>query len=216
MGFFAGLSMKAELIFHDDPRQANFCSSKFGVLPSGQVVLACHPFRAMAKAGKVPELGFAGPESIVALLRDYSSTPNFWPIHLFARKWLSHMGYSFESAPSALYECPMSPAQLQTYLDNNPPNRDGSWILPFHPALHACFEQEGLVEDPANAVNFSHPAELLGLPPKWGRPGWVRKARALRDKLLRFWRTEYIRWSPRLDHRPVGQGDAPANYAHEV
>lgn len=83
--YFEALNMRAELVLHEDPKQANFCSAKFGTMPSGQVVLACHPFRAMAKAGKVSAVGFAGPESIVQLMRDYSSTPNFWPLHMYCR-----------------------------------------------------------------------------------------------------------------------------------
>lgn len=198
--YFTQLAMKAELVFHEDPAEANFCSSKFGTLPDGTYILACHPFRAMAKAGKVPEEGFAGPESIVQLLRDYSSTPNFWPIHMFARTWLRLMGYTYEEAPSAHYSCPISPEAFQRFLETNPPRSDGTWDLPHDHAVEACFAAEGLIEAPGKPENFCMPPRLVGLPPRWGRPGWVKKARAVYEKLLAFWRkTDYTQWSPRLD-----------------
>lgn len=208
-GYFARMNMKAELVLHLDRTNANFCSSRFGQLPNGQHVLAVHPFRAMAKLGKCPGVGFAGPDTIVQLCRDYSSTPNFWPLHVFCRHWLRTMGYSYEVSESLPYDCPLTPATLSDILRQNRINRDGSWRIARHSQLQVCFEAEGLVECPTNPRNFSPPPRLYGLPPNWGRPGWVRKARDIRNKMLNFWKTsEYTGWQPRLE---VALRDASIN-----
>lgn len=199
--FFSNLSMKAEIVLHADPTKANFCSSSFGTLPNGKVCMAIHPFRAMAKIGKFSSIGCAGPETVVQLLRDYSSTPNFWPLHVFSRYWLDQMGYSHEDAPSLPYDCCLTPSRLRNIFSLNKIQSDGTWIIRPHWALRSCFSQEGLLEDPSKEPNFILPTIITGLPPQWGKPGWIRRARAIREKLLAFWRkSDYSSWTPRLDH----------------
>lgn len=142
-------------------------------------------------------------------MRDYSSTPNFWPLHSYARTWLTHMGYSHEKAPTLPYDAALTPTEFQHLLDAHPPAADGSWCLPHHPLLYLCFAQEGLVEAPGKNPNFCRPGVLHGLPPRWGAPGWIRKAKAIREKLLAFWRqSDYSHWQARLEYGP---GDAPTN-----
>lgn len=206
------MGMKAELVLHENPLDANFCSARFGCLPDGSWALCPHPFRAMAKAGRAPAQGFAGPSTIVSLMRDYSATPNFWPLHAFARFWLSRMGYSYEVAPSAPYDCAFSPALFESYLSAYPPTADGAWFLPSHPLMRCCLEAEGLIEGPGKVPNFDPPPLLLGLPPRHSAPGWLRAARAIREKLLAFWRqSDYVKWSPRVE---VVSGDARQQFSY--
>lgn len=199
---FLRLGMKAEVVLHEDPLKGNFCSSRFGFC-NGQAVLAPHPFRAMAKAGKFPSDGAAGPSTVVALFRDYSSTPHFWPLHRFVRHWLDHMGYSYETSPSLSYDV-VSAEQFTAFLAANHIRADGTWIIRDCSAVRAGLEDEGLVFPlgaPEKPRNFNPPVRFYGLPPRWGRPGWLRAAAAIRQKLLQFWRkSDYTRWEPRLEY----------------
>lgn len=205
---FAALCMKAELVLHTDPKEANFCSSRFGQLPNGQYVLACHPFRALAKAGKLLSFGSAGTSAVAELFRDYSSTPNFWPVHVFCREWLRRMNISYEVAPSASYSAPINQRQFLHILRQTPTHPDGTWIIPSHPLLRAAFEAEGLIEPPGKQRNFEKPYIRYGLPPRWGIRSWMKKAQAIREKLLNFWRSsDYNVWKPRLDNTADGVGN---------
>jgi hypothetical protein len=207
---FSRYGMKAEIVAHVDPLEANFCSSRFGSGSDGRWYLACHPFRAICKMGKVPEVGFAGPETIVALLRDYSSTPNFWPLHEFCRHWLRTMGYSFEKAPSLDY--PGSRTHFRAWLRTGVDiHSDGTTIVNADDYFLSRCEIEGLLSDHAKPSNFTPAVRPIGLPPTYGKPGWLRKAKAVRDKMLQFLRSsDYYTWQPRDE---CG-GDALYNLTH--
>lgn len=216
---FAALSMKAELVLHADPRNANFCSARFGFSRDGSASLCPHPFRAMAKAGKCPAEGFAGTDTFVALFRDYSSTKNFWPLHVYSRWWLRRMGCDYGEAESIDYACPITPGELLSYLESHPPSADGSYRFRPDPRLYQCFDLEGLIEHPTKLPNFCRPHRLYGLPPNHSRPGWIRRARDIRAKLLAYWTG--INSAPTLPRIALQQqdpfaityrqGDAPAN-----
>lgn len=208
---FSNFGMKAEIVAHEEASKGSFCSSSFGRTPSGSWVLAPHPFRAMCKSGKFPETGAAGPSTVIDLFKDYSSTPHFWPLHLFVRRWLTHMGIEFNVAPSVEYDS-VSVTLFLNFLDLNPIASDGTWIIKDISLVRHCLELEGLLE-PLRTVpkdrNYDKPLLLYGLPPQWGRPAWVRLADNIRQKLLNFWRSsDYSKWSGRLE---LGSGDALLN-----